>query len=132
MTSVITLSVVVRETLPPVPSPKISYITVDSRSPNPLPPFSIYTAFIWLLLLLEFPPSLIIWISESVVVSQLFGTTKYSVESNLMTSEGETVNRYFHLYLSEYPTGSTSVCVGFIVDVGTVGLRPEEPFSIQI
>ena len=29
-------------------------------------------------------------------------------------------------------TGSASVCVGSIVDLGTVGFRPDVPFSIQI
>ena len=91
-----------------------------------------YTVFIWLLLLSEFPPSLIIWISLSVVVAQSFGTTINSVESNLIMSDGEILNRYFHLYPSAYETGSTSVCVGSNVDLGTVGFKPDVPFSIQI
>ena len=118
------------ETLPPVPSPKISAVVPVVY---PVPPSSIYTAFIWLLLISEFPPSLIVWILESVVVNQSLGTVIYSVESNLITSDGVILNRYFHLYPSDPATdGSTSVCVGSIVDPVTVGLGPEEPLSIQI
>ena len=77
-----------------------------------------------------------IWISEFVEVSQLLGTVIYSVESNLITSDGAILNRYFHLYPSDPATGgSTSVCVGSIVDPVTVGSVPsgvEEPLSMQI
>ena len=66
------------------------------------------------------------------MVAQLFGTTINSVESNFIISDGETLKRYFHLYPSARRVGAGSVCVGSIVDLGTVGLRPDVPFSMQI
>ena len=83
----------------------------------------------------ESPPSLIVWIAVVVVVAQSLGTTTYSVESNLIMSDGETEKRYFQTYpspLEPAEDGSTSVNVGSSRDLPPVGFVPEEPLSIQI
>ena len=81
-----------------------------------------------------FAPSLTLEISGSVDVSQLFGRTIYSEESNFTISLGETVNKYFQRYPS-FPApaekGAKSVDVGSKLDLPPVGLLADDPLSIQ-
>ncbi len=69
------------------------------------------------------------------LVAQLFGTVINSVESNLIISLGETVNKYFQTYPSPLlPAfdGSKSVNVGSSCDTFPFGLVPLDPLSIQL
>ena len=84
--------------------------------------------------MVESPFSLTNLICESVLVDQLLGTVMYSVESNLIISLGETVNKYFQTYPSPLlPAfeGSRSVKVGSSWEIFPKTLSPEEPLSIQ-
>ena len=65
---------------------------------------------------------------------QLLGTVINSVESNLIISLGDTVNKYFQIYPSPLlPAfdGSKSVNVGSSWETFPIGLVPLEPLSIQ-
>ena len=59
-----------------------------------------YTFFIWLSFNNESPLVLTDFTSGSFDVSQSAGTGIYSIESNLIISLGETVNKYFQMYPS--------------------------------
>ena len=84
------------------------------------------------------PASLTAWIWASVVVVQSFGRTINSVESNLITSLGDTVNRYFQIYPSfcvPAAAGSKSVKDGSSSDTFPLASlepgAPELPLSKQ-
>ena len=82
----------------------------------------------------ESPFSLTALIPESVFDLQLLGTVIYSVESNLIISLGEIVNRYFQTYPSPLLpafVGSKSVNVGSSCDILPFGAVPLPPLSMQ-
>ena len=82
-------------TLPPVPSPRISNSASVVLYPEPWS--WTYIFLIWFSLIVESPLSLTETICASVVVSQSFGMGIYSIESNLIISLGDTVNKYFQI-----------------------------------
>ena len=93
------------------------------------------TVFNWLLLVSESPFSRITEIWGSVLVDQLDGKVIYSVESNLIISDGFTVKRYFQTYpspLSPALVGSKSVKFGSSCDELPAGFDGVAPFSIQM
>ena len=121
----------VKLTVAPVPSPRILNVC-DPVYGYPLPPFSMYTVFNWLLFNTESPFSLTALKSSE--VDQLFGRVINSVESNFSMSLGFTVNRYFQTYPSFVGpvNGSSPVEDGSSFDGFPVGLLPEDPLSRQI